>query len=339
MPARPDAAPLPRAPEREAGSAPAPADAVADPEGWRARATVPAALGAIRAELDRLDDAIHDLLMQRAEVVARMASQRLKTNGPAIRPGREAMILRRLLARHRGPLPRSAIVRLWRELFAATTAMQAPFSVAVCSPQVGSGFVMLAREQYGLSTPMRIVHSAPQVLAAVSAGEAQLGVLPSPADEDAEGWWSAMMNQDQPALRVIARLPFGPVREDAGAGQSAFVVAAIEPDPTEEDRSLIAFEVTGEASRARLAGALTAAGLPPRAFVQRRALPDDRTRLMLVEVDGFVTAGDARLAHFRAAISGAASITQLVPIGAYAVPLPAGGTGDGAQRPAPQSQG
>ena len=34
------------------------------------------------------------------------------------RPGREAEIVRRLLARHHGPLPRRVLPRLWRELFA-----------------------------------------------------------------------------------------------------------------------------------------------------------------------------------------------------------------------------
>ena len=67
-------------------------------------------LGDVRAELDRIDDALHDLLMERAAVVGRLAEGRLK--GPAVlRPGREAAILRRLLARHRGALPPAAVVR------------------------------------------------------------------------------------------------------------------------------------------------------------------------------------------------------------------------------------
>ena len=41
------------------------------------------ALLALRAEIDALDDAMHDLLMRRAAVVARMAASRAKTGaGP-----------------------------------------------------------------------------------------------------------------------------------------------------------------------------------------------------------------------------------------------------------------
>ncbi|MEN9499161.1 MAG: hypothetical protein RIS83_980, partial [Pseudomonadota bacterium] len=70
----------------------APAPPIADP-----------ALQALRAEIDALDDAMHDLLMRRAAVVARMAASRAKTGGGSpLRPGREAAVLRRLLGRHQG---------------------------------------------------------------------------------------------------------------------------------------------------------------------------------------------------------------------------------------------
>ncbi|MFM7416430.1 MAG: chorismate mutase, partial [Alphaproteobacteria bacterium] len=63
------------------------------------------ALQALRAEIDALDDAMHDLLMRRAGVVARMAASRAKVGaGSPLRPGREAAVLRRLLARHSGAL-------------------------------------------------------------------------------------------------------------------------------------------------------------------------------------------------------------------------------------------
>src|SRR4051812_2994668 len=82
-----------------------------------------AALAALRGEIDRLDDQIHDLVMRRAEVVATLANSRVKGGASPLRPGREAMILRRLLARHAGALPGGAVVRLWREIFGASSAM------------------------------------------------------------------------------------------------------------------------------------------------------------------------------------------------------------------------
>ena len=66
-------------------------------EGPIRAASAPApALAALRAELDTIDNAIHDLLQQRAVVVEQVATQGGK-GSVAIRPGREADIIRRLL--------------------------------------------------------------------------------------------------------------------------------------------------------------------------------------------------------------------------------------------------
>ena len=88
----------------------------------------------LRAELDRLDDTLHDTLMRRAEVVLQVASLRVKGSVP-LRPGREAAIIRRLLARHSGAMPGRGIVRIWRELLATTTAQQRSLLVAVCQAE------------------------------------------------------------------------------------------------------------------------------------------------------------------------------------------------------------
>src|SRR3954468_8132693 len=99
-------------------------------------------LAALRAELDRVDDALHDLLMRRAEVVAQVGALGAKGRVP-LRPGREAAIVRRLLARHDGGLAPSVIVRIWRELLAGTTSQQRQMLITVCEPGAGPSLVAL----------------------------------------------------------------------------------------------------------------------------------------------------------------------------------------------------
>src|SRR3954470_20202923 len=170
-----------------------------------------ATLTALRAEIDALDDALHDLVIRRAEVVARLAASGVKSGREAspLRPGREAMILRRLLARHTGPLPPGTLVRLWREILAGSSAMQGGFSVAIYAR--GPDQARLAREHFGSPTPLRSYETAAGALAAVANGEAQVAVLPLP--EDSEGpeaaWWTRL---DSPRLQVVARLPFWAAR-------------------------------------------------------------------------------------------------------------------------------
>jgi len=296
-------------PERNAsGDAAAPADPAAR-------------LAALRAEIDRLDDLLHDTLMLRAAIVGELAASGLK-HGPPYRPAREAQILRRLLARHRGRLPKPAVVGMWREMLAATVAMQGPFAVAVWNPEPGAGAVALAREQFGTVTPIRWMRSTAQVLHAVAEGEAQAGVLPLPADDPyAEGahdpWWLALMRGERPALSVVARLPFVTLRTEGASRAAALVVAPIVPEPSGDDRSLVAFHADEGASRARIADRLSAAGLGLRGLVLHR--PERGPVACLAEVDGLVEADDRRLA---ALVEGGAAIAAPVVIGAWPVPPP-----------------
>ena len=93
--------------------------------------------------------------MDRALVIENVA----RSGKPAaFRPGREATILRRLLARHSGKLPPQTLVRMWRELLAGTTAMQSAVTIAVYDPantarnsvtaRLKEYLVNLQREQY-----------------------------------------------------------------------------------------------------------------------------------------------------------------------------------------------
>ena len=279
-------------------------------------AEAPPSLPALRAELDRLDDALHDLLMQRARVVTQVAS--LSTQGRKIpfRPGREADILRRLLARHAGPLPRRLLPRLWRELFAATTAMQGAFVITVCEPDPPGGFATLAREHFGVLTPLRVHRSPAQAIAEVSSGAATAAVLPLPVEEEPAraAWWTALLHRDEPRIHVVARLPFWSPRTEGASQAQAMVVAAAAPDPSRHDRSLLGFELPPEMSRARLAGALTSAGLAPASIILRRD-PGGQIAHGLIDVDGYVTDDDPRLATL------GDTMRRPVVLGAYAVPV------------------
>src|SRR5271170_3797453 len=114
-------------------------------DGW------PSGLAGLRAELDRIDDAVHVLLIERARVVERVAKSGKRS---AYRPGREASIIRRLLRQHSGELPPQTLVRIWRELLAGTTAMQGPFAVAVCERDGTGAYTQAAREHFGALTPL-----------------------------------------------------------------------------------------------------------------------------------------------------------------------------------------
>lgn len=273
-------------------------------------------LAELRAELDRLDDAMHDLLMQRAQVVTRVAALSAQGRKAPFRPGREADIVRRLLARHAGPLPRRALPRLWRELFAATISMQGNLVITVCEPDPPGGFVACAREHFGALTPLRVHRSPSHAIAEVSSGAAMAAVLPIPVEEEPAraAWWTALLHRDEPRIHIVARLPFWTPRSEGAPQARALVAAATAPDPSGHDHSMIGFELPPEMSRARLSGALAAAGLQPSAILLRRD-PGGHSAHGLIDVEGYVADGDPRLARL------AEAVDRPVVLGGYAVPV------------------
>jgi chorismate mutase len=272
-----------------------------------------ASLAELRARLDSIDDQLHDLLMHRARVIEDVARDASKT-GLKIRPGREATILRRLLARHEGALPAQAIFRFWREMFAAALVIEGGQTVAVCAGADDSDLPALAREHFGALTPVRKHRNPAQALADIERGTAQVAVLPPPSEEPDGGWWTAL-GTGQRQLSVIGKLPFWTRRGEGLPGGEAYVVATIRPDPSGQDKGLIAFEMSPDMSRTKIIGNLAAAGLAAGQVWLRRE--GDIRSMVMVEVDGLVEDDDPRLRQ----IAGLEAPAWV--IGGFAVPLDA----------------
>ena len=275
----------------------------------------PSDLEELRRSLDRIDDKLQDLLIERAEIIARVAASKKEGNLAAFQPGREVAIMRRLVARHRGDFPVATLVRMWREMLAATVRLQSPFAVAVYAPPEAQGFWDLARDHYGSSTPMSAYRSTGQVIRSVTEGQSAVGILPMPEGE-LDPWWRHLLSKDENAPRVVARLPFGPRGNARSNGADAFVIGRAAPQATGGDRTLLVTESATEISRGRIFRILTSLGLPCTFFASCEHLGG---ALDLIEIDGFVPISDPRLDGFRAQLG--RELQRLLPLGGYAIPL------------------
>ncbi len=75
----------------------------------------PDPLQVIRSRIDRIDEAMHRLLIDRSEVIAELIEIKGTAEpGAAFRPGREADMMRRLVQRHEGTLPLTTVEHIWR---------------------------------------------------------------------------------------------------------------------------------------------------------------------------------------------------------------------------------
>ncbi len=293
-------------------------------------------LAKLRAEIDQIDDAAHDLFLRRAEIVQNIAKAKAAEQSGllgegasaagapvfAMRPGREAMIMRRLVARHSGSFPVAAIGRMWRELITASSGMQGPFEVAIYGSDDPAGYLDVARWHFGSVTPSGLYNSAAQVLQRVGEGKGVVGVLPLPGGGDpGAGWWPALAHSqaagsgalDRKSLRIVARLPF--LRGDGQITCDAVAVAPIDREETGDDCSFLLAFCRNEMSRAAVRRLLADCG------IECRPLDTDKQdkRLMLFDTPGYILDNDIRL--IRAVASEEKLLERIVVAGGYAVPL------------------
>jgi chorismate mutase-like protein len=280
-------------------------------------------LDALRGEIDAIDDQLYRLIMQRAQVALSIGALK-NSNGPEaglMRPSREAVLLRRLVAKEEGPLPRAVVVRLWREIIAAVLRLQGAFSVAVFAPEgaAGAGYWDLARDHFGSLTPATAHDSPQQVLNAVTAGRAVVGILPLPDGGDPQPWWPMMLARDPKHPRIVARLPFGAGDTVRGAPVEALALAQSPLEETGRDRSLLVVETKEEISRSTLLADSREVELAATAIQTWQPPGASGVWLHLIDVEGFVPLGDERLTRLGQLIG--KGLQQIWHIGGYAVPL------------------
>ncbi len=247
-------------------------------------------LGDVRREIDAIDDAILDLLKRRFAVVEKV--KEIKglsgdTRGIALRPAREAQVVRRLVAQSRGSVPGATVAKLWFELMAAASRFQSPITIHVPVSAKRLEHRDLIRFHAGAELPV-VEHANPADAVRAAAGSPG-GIALCPQDDGdgslvqvEEDCMSALFDALDRNVKVVAQLPFV-----AGTSPvSALVVGQVPFDPSGDDVTLFALQGDGNAS-----DALAAAGFDVAA--------DPRNYTggwQVVSVAGYVASEDARLA-------------------------------------------
>jgi chorismate mutase len=249
-------------------------------------------LADLRKEIDRIDEAMHNLLMERGEIIDRLiAVKGTQESGAAFRPAREADMMRRLVERHHGILPLDTAESIWRVIIATFTHVQAPFSVHADLSAGDAAMRDSARFHFGFTVPFVAHAGASSVVAAVSESKGDLGLVPAFAAPHAGAWWTALEFESAP--RIIARLPFIE-RADHPAALPVFVVSRAAADAMATGTEMWSVHVTGfrpDAGRAASAVAPLIAVPDPMA--------DDGTAL-LVSVPAGCKIGDVTAALVKA---------------------------------------
>lgn len=262
-------------------------------------------LADLRREIDRIDEAMHRLLMERGEIIATLIRvKKSDETGSAFRPGREAEMMRRLAARHRGLLPLDTAEGIWRVIIGTFTYVQKAYAVHADVSGDDAPMRDLARFHFGFTVPFLTHGSAVEVIAAVAASKGDLGMFRSDQGAQAGAWWMALAEPSAP--KIIARLPFIE-RPDHPAGTPVFVVAKPLADAAARERVLIC--VTLERWRASIPSTLADLGA---AVISSAATSNGLS--LLIEGPGLLSPKEVATALSRAG----ASVTSASEAGSHA---------------------
>ncbi len=213
-----------------------------------------ATLADLRADIDRIDAELHELLIKRGEIIDRLIAIKGGA-GSAFRPEREAEMMRHLVSRHRGILPLDTVESVWRIIISTFTFVQANYSVHADVSGGDAPMRDCCRFHFGFTVPYVPHHGTAAVIAAVAAAKGDLGLVA--VSGSAGDWWTQLLPPSAP--KVIARLPFVE-RPDHPAGLPLFVIA--KPLSEAASRDVVLYVVDAPAApHAAASAALAAVGI------------------------------------------------------------------------------
>jgi chorismate mutase-like protein len=196
------------------------------------------ALADLRARIDAIDERLHALLIERGSMIDALIKVK-GTSAPAaaFRPGREADMMRRLVARHGGALPLPAVEHIWREIISTFTHMQAPYALAIDGAADAAAMRDLARFYFSFSVPIDVLPDASAVVARVASSGRDLGLVGLAQPPRAGAWWRGLVGENAP--RIMALLPYIAM-PGRPADLPAFVISPPLSDPTEAEVAIFA---------------------------------------------------------------------------------------------------
>ncbi len=285
------------------------------------------ALEDLRRQIDEYDDRLLEALTARAGVARYVTAAKQRAGiTRTMQPGREARLMRRLVARAAGAgeegFPVAVLARIWREIIGVTLRIETDFrAVASQNARTGAGRALwdVARDHLGTAIPLEAARSDRVALAHLAAGEVTVAVLPFPSlseDGDDTPWWVEMASLPARDIDIVARLPF--VRPSPEVKTDALMVARADFQETGDDRTLVALILAADQAAAMMADTQGPGG--PTLLARAPYGGTVAETICLFDLPGFVTLEDP-------AVAGLARWGRLVRLGGYATPLVADGAG------------
>ncbi|MBL4854630.1 MAG: chorismate mutase [Robiginitomaculum sp.] len=269
-----------------------------------------AVMDKLRADIDRVDTALLNLIAERMGLAA--AVRQAKSGANVWRPSREESHVRDLAKKANGVSP-ELVSHIWAELTSASLTLQGPIGLHIALSCGGGGDALsqwsLVRDRFGASIP---AHTYPMASGALATAHADLeGVAVLPAPGGMNNWWTALGPNGACAdMNILAALP----RIGAWDWPVAVAVSKAVREPSGDDITLLYIEAGTLPASLTLEQMFAGAGFN----AVRRAEVDGQ---YLYSVAGYVDDEDVRLKAIRSQLAS----LKIVGVLPCPIVLPIGG--------------
>jgi len=196
----------------------------------------------VRREIDRVDNALLDLIAQRLELSGQV--RQAKGGMRVWRPSREDSHVRQLATRAKATQA-SLVSTIWAELMSASLAAQGPMRLHVALEGDALSNWSLVRDRFGAALNVRTYPTTSAALAACHAEDEGVAVLPSPTPppNGMINWWTALgPGGAMEGLHILAGLP----RTGQRDWPRAVAVADVVLTPSGADQTLVCVKDEGD---------------------------------------------------------------------------------------------
>jgi chorismate mutase / prephenate dehydratase len=248
-------------------------------------------LSVLRCDIDNIDEQIISLLKARMEVVKKVGELKEKSKESFfIRSNREADMIKNLVQKSQGILPKATIVGIWRKIITAANMLEQPLKMAIHNPKNVADYEYLVRDYYDNSVPIQNLDSVNNVVLSLEKNEAQIGIFALPEydlslkeEGSNENWWIALAN-NRDGLKIFAKIPF---IESRNSKTKLVAVAKKNPEKSSDDNSLFCVETSSAVDTNKLVAVFEEQNLKAKVLKSVRLHKIEGVNFYLIEAAGF----------------------------------------------------
>ncbi len=249
-------------------------------------------LNEFRADIDKIDQKILNLLQERMQIVRNVAKFKEKNNEKFfIKSAREANMVKDLIKQSQSfstDFSPCAIIKIWRAIITSANLLEQPIKALIFNPKNIADFKYLVKSYYLDVLPIVEFENINNLDKNLEKNQAQIVIFP--ALDFAQNWWLNLAN-NKFGLKIFAKIPF---LKDENSNHQLFLSAIKQPEESGSDNSLLVIEINKNFNENHLINAFENCAISAKILDNFSS----ENHFYLVETKGFFDFGNEKLINF-----------------------------------------